>query len=431
MKKALLISVVLMSFIVPAFGFTEEEADTFANQAYQKALEAVKNQDIEIASMYFINAMSFKPGSIEIITDYVSYVLDIAKADSSLSNDTLNALDSFLNAQVMTVKPDDIQKIIGLRAKVSEARESILKNLADSKESTPNKDNAELVLNMHKEAVRKAKTLDEYIAALNAAHEVTDYYDIADTETAERLQNAMMLHSVIQRINELIDSSKAKGLEPMQTYYLQLAENSLQQAALLSASMPLEIRKSLLPVKTAVENRVNEVSEARSSVALRNIKDDYGKVLYEVNKLRTQQKKIERLNDFLQSISFKAQAITSEKYAQELRDITAKIQSQILKCRNDQETEYSKWAFKRMNRMTAQADKHDRTLYKGKFRNTDAMCNVMINYLSDIDTRLLNFGAQHCFSRVYEEYYQKLDAENQKRLDESIAYNTKQGLNDF
>ena len=35
------------------------------------------------------------------------------------------------------------------------------------------------------------------------------------------------------------------------------------------------------------------------------------------------------------------------------------------------------------------------------------------------------------FSRVYEEYYQKLDAENQKRLDESIAYNTKQGLNDF
>ena len=81
--------------------------------------------------------------------------------------------------------------------------------------------------------------------------------------------------------------------------------------------------------------------------------------------------------------------------------------------------------------MMREAEKHDRTLYKGKLRDSAKMREVMVERLSPIDTRLLNFGAQHVFSKVYEEYYAKLDAEDQKKLDEALAYNDKRNLPDF
>ena len=432
MRKMILLTVLICIILTiglhPLFALTDEEASVYAQQAYEKALDAAKNQDVELASMYFINALSFKPGDIDIISNYVSLILKRAKAETEISAETLNALDNFLNAQIMTVKPDGIKKIIDLRGKVSDTREKILQSMTEAKETNVDLKDIESELKKNKAAVSKSKTLKEYISALQAAQKTIDSYGIADMEITNNLQAAVMLDVAIHQINELISGSRSEEFEPLKTYYLQLAENSMQQVIGLSAVIPSEIRKEVLSVKTSIEARIQEFSEERSAAVLKEIKDSYKKL--EING-STQQKKIKQLNDFIQSVTIRAQAITSEKYGSELRDMIYEIQEQILKYRNDQEKAYNRWALNQMDTMMVEANKHDRTLYKAKLRDEDAMCNTMIKYLSSIDTRLLNFGAQHCFSRVYEEYYQKLDSVNQKKLDEAMAYKKKRELTEF
>ena len=432
MRKMILLTVLICIILTiglhPLFALTDEEASVYAQQAYEKALDAAKNQDVELASMYFINALSFKPGDIDIISNYVSLILKRAKAETEISAETLNALDNFLNAQIMTVKPDGIKKIIDLRGKVSDTREKILQSMTEAKETNVDLKDIESELKKNKAAVSKSKTLKEYISALQAAQKTIDSYGIADMEITNNLQAAVMLDAAIHQINELISGSRSEEFEPLKTYYLQLAENSMQQVIGLSAVIPSEIRKEVLSVKTSIEARIQEFSEERSAAVLKEIKDSYKKL--EING-STQQKKIKQLNDFIQSVTIRAQAITSEKYGSELRDMIYEIQEQILKYRNDQEKAYNRWALNQMDTMMVEANKHDRTLYKAKLRDEDAMCNTMIKYLSSIDTRLLNFGAQHCFSRVYEEYYQKLDSVNQKKLDEAMAYKKKRELTEF
>ena len=58
-------------------------------------MSAQGKHDIELASMYFMNALSFSPGNIEIISDYVSMILARASEDTTLLYDTFEALDRF------------------------------------------------------------------------------------------------------------------------------------------------------------------------------------------------------------------------------------------------------------------------------------------------------------------------------------------------
>ena len=431
MKKLLLLLVLLSLSVFPAFAYTEEEAEIFSQQAYQRALDAAKNDDIELASMYFVNALSFSPGDIKIISDYVSLILKRAKAESSISNETLNALDNFLNAQIMTVKPDNLPKIIELRAKVSDVREKILQYMAKNSEPSLDRKKIDSELEKYSNAAENSKNLEDYITALQSAQNFMNEHDVVDIEISENLQAATMLVSLVQKVDELIANSKIKGLEPMQTYNLQLAESYFQQVTLLSASMPLDIRKNLLTLKTAIEQRVNEISEERSATILKEIKNSYDALLKELSNISKRQDQIEKLNDFLQVNSVTAQSITSVKYGSELKNIVSNVQELTLNCRNEQEISYSKWALQQLKDMMAEADKFDRALYKLQFKDYDSMCNVMITHLSIIDTRLLNFGAQRCFSKVYEEYYQKLDSEHQQKLDEAMAYNKKKELREF
>lgn len=134
MKKlfgVLLCALMMSTMASSTFAITEEEANKFARQSYEKALSLSRNSSsIDVASMYFINALSFNPGRIDIISAYVNMIVKSAEKNPSTSADTLDALDDFLSAQIMTVKPDDIQKIIRLRETVSKVQESIVNRSA-------------------------------------------------------------------------------------------------------------------------------------------------------------------------------------------------------------------------------------------------------------------------------------------------------------
>ena len=121
---AVILSITLLSY--QSLALTDIEAKEFSQQSYKLALSAQEKHDIELASIYFMNALSFSPGNIEIISDYVLMILTRAREDTTLIDDTFDALDSFLNAQIMTVKPDDLPKILELRAKLSEEHNGLL-----------------------------------------------------------------------------------------------------------------------------------------------------------------------------------------------------------------------------------------------------------------------------------------------------------------
>lgn len=140
MKKIMcLISLLFLLHSASVLALTETEAELFSKQSHERALNAQRNNDIELASMYFMNALSFSPGNINIIRDYVSMIINRANEDTTLSYSTFEALDNFLNAQVMTVIPDDLPKILELRSELSAMQE---KNL--SRDVEPAVDLAEL-----------------------------------------------------------------------------------------------------------------------------------------------------------------------------------------------------------------------------------------------------------------------------------------------
>ena len=429
LSKILLSFTLILSLLCPkVFAITDQEADLFAKQAYEKALIAQKNNDIELASMYFINSLAFNPGRIDVISEYVAMIIKQTEENTTLPADTLDALDNFLNAQVMTVKPDDLPKIIKLRSKVSEAQEKILpRNIP----STDNGDihKAEDQLKQYKNQAAKSKTLQEYIDNLQAAQNLIEENNFNEPEITDEFQT--MIDAMIKQIHELISRAEMKNFEPLQMYYLQIAETSFQQIMALSVKIPPTLLKELVSVKLSIEKSINRVSDERSEKAFKKIQQSFDLVKRTNQNAGSQQSKISRLNDFVQYSTVIAQEITSEKYNNELKKIMDSIQKSLMNYHLEQEKQYNIWAIKQINRMMQEADKHDRAIVKFKPRDSQAMRKVMDSCLSHIDTRLLNFGAQHCFNRIYEEYYGKLDDADQKELDKAMAYNVKRALTEF
>ena len=430
LSKILLSFTLILSLLcLKVFAITDQEADLFAKQAYEKALIAQKNNDIELASMYFINSLAFNPGRIDVISEYVAMIIKQTEENTTLPADTLVALDNFLNAQVMTVKPDDLSKIIKLRLKVSEVQEKILlRNIP----STDNGDihKAEDQLKQYKNQAAKSRTLKEYIDNLQLAQNLIEENNFNEPEFTDEIQTAQMIDAMIKQIHELISRAEMKNFEPLQTYYLQIAETSFQQIMALSVKIPPTLLKELVSVKLSIEKSVKRVSDARSERAFRKIQ-----ILF--NALNTnqmsanQQQKIDRINRFIQESALIAQEITSEKYNNELKKMMDSVQKSLMNYHLEQEKRYNIWAINQINRMMQEADKHDRAIVKFKSRDSQTMRKVIDGCLSSIDTRLLNFGAQHCFNRIYEEYYGKLDDADQKELDKAMAYNAKRALTEF
>lgn len=274
----------------------------------------------------------------------------------------------------------------------------------------------------------KSRTLEEYLSNLQEAQRVLDYSGLNDPDVSDNLHTGLMIKATIEQINIMLSRTENNSL--WSAYYFQLAESSFQQVLALSMKLPYQVSEECLAVRTKIDDRIKQFSEERSSVAMSNIRSGY-EALRKTKSSGTNQAEINRLNSFMQSLSVTAHEITSEQHNNELQEIVESVQKRLLDYRMKQEEQYNVWAVYQLKMMMREAEKHDRTLYKGKLRDSKSMCEVMIKRLSPIDTRLLNFGAQHVFSKVYEEYYGKLDSENQTRLDEAMAYNDKRGLDEF
>ncbi len=422
---ASILSITLLS--CQSLALTDAEAKKFSQQSYKLALSAQEKHDIELASMYFMNALSFSPGNIEIISDYVSMILARASEDATLLYDTFEALDSFLNAQVMTVKPDDLPKILELRAKLSEEQSKFLSRDIPLS-GADNLAKFEVQLKQYKARVLKSKTFADYLNNLRMAQQVLDDSGLTDSDVSDNLQTCLVMDATIAQINTLLERTKDNS--PLSAYYLQLAEASFQQVLALSVKLPYIISEECLAIRSKIDSKINELSEERSSAAMSKIRSRYTALKKTISN-GTNQSNINELNNFMQYLTVTTHEITSEKHNNELHKIIEDVQNLLLSYRIKQEKQYNVWAVHQLNMMMREAKKHDRTLYKGKLRDSEKMREVMVERLSHIDTRLLNFGAQHVFSKVYEEYYAKLDAENQKKLDEAMAYNDKRNLSDF
>ena len=422
---ASILSITLLS--CQSLALTDAEAKKFSQQSYKLALSAQGKHDIELASMYFMNALSFSPGNIEIISDYVSMILARASEDTTLLYDTFEALDSFLNAQVMTVKPDDLPKILELRAKLSEEQSKFLSRDVPLS-GADNLAEFEGQLEHYKARALKSRTFTDYLNNLRLAQQVLDDSGLNDAEVSDNLQLCLMVEATTAQINTMLERTQDNS--PLSAYYLQLAEASFQQILALSVKLPRAVSEECLAIRSKIDGKINELSEERSSSAMSNIRSRYTSLKKTISN-GTNQSNINELNNFMQYLTATTHEITSEKHNNELQKIIEDVQNLLLNYRIKQEKQYNVWAVHQLGMMMREAEKHDRTLYKGKLRDSEKMREVMVERLSHIDTRLLNFGAQHVFSKVYEEYYAKLDADNQKKLDEAMAYNDKRNLSDF
>lgn len=410
---------------VNAIAITEEEANKFARQAYDKAMSLSRNSNsIDAASMYFINALSFNPGRIDIISAYVNMIIKNAERNPSFAVDSLDALNDFLSAQIMTVKPDDIQKIIRLRETVSKTQESLINRsasrIAGERRSSSPSANSNRDAKKYRDRAEKARTLKDYIQTMRSAQEALEGED--ESDISDSLQSALALEAGIKHIEKLLAMSENRSLEPLQMYYLQLAEASMQQLAALGAILPSAVNEELLTVKKKIESQVEKISEVRSSAILEQIRREYDDARHDISLMDTEQKKIDAINAFMQSITERAQQITSQKAAASLRDLMQSVQQQMMKCREEQEKRYNQWAIDEIK---------DVTVELGNSSISSSICNIIIAHLADIDTRYLNFGAQNRLNSVYMGYYQKMNDGDKEAADIALASNGKRKLSEF
>jgi hypothetical protein len=411
----------------------KEEASMFSQQAHERAIAEAEKQNMELSSMYFINALSFSPGDIDIITDYTDMILRFAQNDPSVPADSLDALENFLNAQIMSVKPDDLPKIVELTEKVSSIRERISEENPQADTAQNNSGITEQIAESV-ELADSAQSIKEYTDILQSAVTLLADSGLDDSGPVEKLQAGLMMESGLSQINALIARSAVPDLAPLRMYYLQLAEASWQQIIALSVNLPDGLTKEIMQARELLDNRVNEISEERSKEAFELINTGYETLKSSLNQAGSSdqiQPKIDAINAFLRGIALKAQEISSPLYSAKLQKIMEEIQNQVAGYRTEQQKKYNKWAVGQMISAKEQAEQYDRTLYKGKFRDADSMRSALASNLSQIDTGLLNFGAMQCFNAVYNLFYSKLDNENQQRLDELMAFDEKRGLEEF
>ena len=405
------------------FALTDEERNTFAQQAYEEALRLVRVSNIEMASLYFVNALSFNPGRLDIITDYTSMILSSVKNDNTeIQFDRLDAIDNFLNAQATTVRPQDIPQIVKLRDIVSNTREELNSKIVSQASVIPNNNRIELDVRKYKTKANQAKNLTDFIKCLDDAQELLDSSGKTDDEVTEKLQIARALDEGIKQVSDLMSLVDERELEAFHMYYLQLMESSLQQLVILGSRLPRQIYVELLTVKDDVDHKVDEISEANSAIVLAQIRDEYEELTQRNQRFDTEQQKINALNMFVQDITNRAQQITSKKRLEEFRLMMEEIQRQLLSYRTEQERKYNDWAMDEIKDMLTEVD---------TVKDSTAIGNIMISYFAKIDTRLLNFGAQNCFNTAFQEYYQKLDKGTRRFFDKAMAFDKKRELSEF
>ena len=408
-----------------AYAITEEEANKFARQSYEKALSLSRSSNsIDLASIYFINALSFNPGRIDIISAYVNMITRKAERDSAFPIDTLSALDDFLSAQIMTVKPDDIQKIIKLRETVSKIQESLANRSASRGNTRSIASNPDREAKKYKEKAEKSRSLKDYIKAMQEAQTLLDENGDSDPDISEKLQVAMTLNTGISQVEKLLSMSDKKELEPFQMYYLQLSEASMQQLVSIGAVLPTAVNEDLLSLKSKVERQVEKVSDTRSNAIFEQLSREYENMKRNMSLLDTEQKKIDVINAFMQSITERAQQITSPKVGESFRDLMQTIQQQMIDCREEQEKRYNRWAIGEIKEALLE-------LNGVSSSNSSSMSNIIIAHFAEIDTRYLNFGAQNRFNSVYVEYYPKMNDGDREATDIAMASNSKRKLSDF
>lgn len=409
------------------FALTEEEANTFAQQAYKEAVRLARVSDIEMASLYFVNALAFNPGRLDIITDYTSMILDSVKNNNTeIPLDMLDAIDNFLNAQATMVKPQDIPQIVKLREIVSDTREQLNSKVAPQVTVMSN-NRTELEVRKYKTKAQQAKKLNDFIKCLDDAQKLLDSNGKTDDEVTETLQIARALDEGIKQISDLMELVDERELEAFHMYYLQLMESSLQQLVILGSRLPHQIYVELLTVKDNVDRKVNEVSEMHSVAVLAKIRDEYEELIQRNRRFDTEQQKINALNIFVQDVTIRAQQITSKKSVDEFRIMMEEVQRQLLSYRTEQERKYNQWVMDEIKDMLTEVGEYGGTVVKDK----TAIGNIMILHFAKIDTRLLNFGAQNCFNTAYQEYYQKLDKGTRRSVDKAMAFDKKRDLSDF
>lgn len=391
-----------------ASALTDDEARTFAQQAREQALRAAHKQDMELASMYFINALSFMPGNIDIIMDYATMILKWAKKAPVFPADSLDALDSFLSAQVMTVKPNDLPQIVKLKEKISLAREESLEKNFPKSDDRPDTEVMEKVAE-RKEDAKNSQNLKEYLNILQDANSLLEEHGLDDQELSDSLQTGIMMSSGMEQIEELLSRSSSQSLAPLQVYYLQLAETSLQQLVALSLNLPQGVTQEVLQIKEKLDKRIQDVAEGRSRAAMEVIKNSYAK-LKESNNGHTFQEKINGINIFMRDVTLQSQNISSPQVSDELSKLLETIQQQLSDYRAKQMRRYNEWAMEQMKK---------------------ALKTSWIEELSYIDTRLLDFGAQQCLNRVWGELYFKLDNTEKSDIEKAMVFKEKRKLEDF
>lgn len=417
----LIVVVTLLFSAHYAIAVTDKEADEFAEQAYKEALR-YSTQNVEMASLYFINALAFNPGRIDIITDYVSMVLSSVKSDeSNIQFDMLDAIDNFLYGQAVSVKPSDIPHIVRLREVVSGTREEITSKIQVRKPPAITRDSSSEVKRL-KTRAQQAGKLKDYIKYLTDAQKLLENSSETDNEVSEKLQLASALGDGIKQIDNLLTLADEGELKELQAYYLQAAESSLQQLINLSSRLPVKISRELLTVKDRVDSKINEISEIRSSEIFDQIQEDYYRLKEGNKRFDTEQAKINALNNFMQDIAIQSQHISSQRVSNNFKKLIADVQNEIMTCRTEQERKYNRWAVDEAKRLLRECR---------KVKDTDTIRSIIISHFASIDVRLLNFGANQCFSAVFNEFYQKLDAENKRRVESSMALDQKRSISEF
>ncbi len=391
-----------------ASALTDDEARTFAQQAREQALRAAHKQDMELASMYFINALSFMPGNIDIIMDYATMILKWAKKAPVFPAESLDALDSFLSAQVMTVKPNDLPQIVKLKEKISLAREESLEKNFPKLDDRPDTEVMEKVAE-RKEDAKNSPNLKEYLNILQDANSLLEEHGLDDQDISDSLQTGIMMSSGMEQIEELLSRSSSQSLAPLQMYYLQLAETSLQQLVALSLNLPQGVTQEVLQIKEKLDKRIQDAAEERSKAAMEVIKNSYAK-LKESNNGHTFQEKINGINIFMRDVTLQSQNISSPQVSDELSKLLETVQQQLSDYRAKQMHRYNEWAMEQMKK---------------------ALKTSWIEELSYVDTRLLDFGAQQCLNRVWGELYFKLDNTEKSDIEKAMVFKEKRKLEDF
>ncbi len=403
------------------------------------------------------NRLSRNPGDLEVIKDYVEFVLNSESAQQSTDKlDQYDRLESFLLGRAGEVNPDQLSELVRIAETIDERRQEVIqKTNSEFVTQEADQEVLETLRECRENGVDtevpsdhgKARAKLERYRKVRSANQSRNGEAIAELgDVIAKLETAVETDQILLDIRSKLQSAENSSQISEAGYILQSAEQHIGQLVTQKGKLGEDRKKEveeavkeLHDVSRQVSRRQREAEDRRrwdtfmenhgeeleellswsppSGRAKRFKPDQFsvqdeqtgGSRLVESKTSREPRDelitpKIQRIQELLVRLNEAKMEMQTSDMKATAEDRIDELEEKLNGLNQRREQTYNEFAMRRIRRCLEEAENKTGTTWNDK----EGIADALVKYLGDVDQRFLTSEVGRCYSEVFGYLYDKL-----------------------